>query len=243
MAEISAEQYAYLLNPIRSNRIAHRSQGGKDLSYLESWDVRAHLIRIFGFGNFDLDMLDYHLVYQRDIEIGRDNPKPGWEVAYSARMSLTVRVDGEELCRYTEAAVGSASGSVDLGGLHDNALKTAASDAMKRCAINLGTQFGLSLYDNGSRNDVVRTTLVKPDGTERITPSEAAGADLSPEAQAALVHSLGAVPANDTPDTAPEATPPADGPQFERKIDTPSTAAAAVAAIAETAAAKKTAKR
>jgi hypothetical protein len=42
------------------------------------------------------------------------------------------------------------------------AVKTAESDALKRAAINLGTQFGLSLYDNGSRNDVVGHSLVKP---------------------------------------------------------------------------------
>jgi hypothetical protein len=57
------------------------------------------------------------------------------------------------------------------GDLHDNAIKTAASDGLKRCAINLGTQFGLSLYDNGSRTDVVKMTLVKPDGVTEEAPS------------------------------------------------------------------------
>jgi hypothetical protein len=40
------------------------------------------------------------------------------------------------------------------------ALKTASSDAMKRCAINLGDQFGLGLYDNGSLEPIVKATLV-----------------------------------------------------------------------------------
>jgi hypothetical protein len=39
------------------------------------------------------------------------------------------------------------------------AIKTAESDALKRAAINLGTQFGLSLYNNGSLRDVVVQTL------------------------------------------------------------------------------------
>ena len=39
------------------------------------------------------------------------------------------------------------------------AVKTAESDALKRAAINLGTQFGLSLYNNGSLKDVVGATL------------------------------------------------------------------------------------
>jgi hypothetical protein len=41
------------------------------------------------------------------------------------------------------------------------AIKTAESDAIKRAAINLGTQFGLSLYNNGSTKDVVIEVLAK----------------------------------------------------------------------------------
>jgi hypothetical protein len=39
------------------------------------------------------------------------------------------------------------------------AIKTAESDALKRAAINLGTQFGLSLYNNGATADVIGKTL------------------------------------------------------------------------------------
>ena len=39
------------------------------------------------------------------------------------------------------------------------AVKTAESDALKRAAINLGDQFGLSLYNNGSTAPVVTQTL------------------------------------------------------------------------------------
>jgi recombination DNA repair RAD52 pathway protein len=42
------------------------------------------------------------------------------------------------------------------------AIKSAESDALKRAAINLGTQFGLSLYNNGSLRDVVIQTLDQP---------------------------------------------------------------------------------
>ena len=71
------------------------------------------------------------------------------------------------------------------------AVKTAESDALKRAAINLGTQFGLSLYDNGSRADVVGHTLAAPDGyempvvenVERL--SDSAVADLAAAVRAA----------------------------------------------------------
>lgn len=50
------------------------------------------------------------------------------------------------------------------------AVKTAESDALKRAAINLGTQFGLSLYNDGSLADVVHTTLDKADAPAAEKP-------------------------------------------------------------------------
>ena len=52
------------------------------------------------------------------------------------------------------------------GESHDMAVKTAESDAIKRAAINLGTQFGLSLYNNGSLKDIVVMTLSSPGVSE-----------------------------------------------------------------------------
>lgn len=183
---VNLDQYKYLLNPLKKSRIASRSVQGKQLSYLEAWDVKAHLTRIFGFGNWDLRMLDYHHVGTREYKSQQD--KPMIEVVYAVRMELAVRDNkGREICRHAEAAVGSNSGpDYLLGDTHDNALKTAASDATKRCAINLGTQFGLSLYDNGATSDVVKTTLVYPEGYEKP--------EVPAETQAALEKSLGAKP-------------------------------------------------
>jgi len=160
------------MRPLRGTRIAKREQGGKELSYLESWDVRAHLIRVFGFGNFDAQVIEYHHVADRSYMGGRDKDKEMVEVIYSARVTLHLR-DAEQspLATYTECAVGSESGpAYMLGDLHDNALKTAASDALKRCAINLGSQFGLGLYDKGSTREVVRSTVVVPEGYEKPDP-------------------------------------------------------------------------
>jgi hypothetical protein len=50
---------------------------------------------------------------------------------------------------YTEWAAGDATNPT-LADAHDQAIKTAESQAFKRCAVNLGDQFGLSLYKNGS---------------------------------------------------------------------------------------------
>ena len=184
------EQIDILLRPIKASRISQRSIGGKQMSYVEAWEVRAHLIRLFGFGGFDVITESCDLVFQRDVRVGQDK-KPGWEVAYKAHVRLSIYTQGDlngGECKYSEVAVGSATGSVGLGDLHDNAAKSAVSDALKRCAINLGTQYGLSLYDNGNRNDIVKSVI----GVKAPKP------DTTPEQDKQLAESLGAkeVPAD-----------------------------------------------
>lgn len=191
---ITPQQYDMLMKPIRPARIAKRSQGGKQLSYVEAWDIKAHLIRAFGFCNFDVEMIDYNYVTTRQYQLDADDEKKPTrdmvEVIYTAQVRLTLRdPQGQHLATYSEAAAGSASGpAYMLGDHHDNALKTAASDATKRCAINLGSQFGLSLYDDGSTKEVVKVTVVKPEGVDDtpVAPPTAEQAE-------ALARSLGQV--------------------------------------------------
>ena len=180
---LTNQQIDVLMEPIKGARVASRQQGGKTLSYLEAYDVRAHLIRVFGFGGFDAEVLDYDLAFVR--EYVNNDSKDMQEVAYKARVRLVIRNPfGQEVAQYTECAVGSASGGTGIGDLHDNALKTAVSDALKRCAINLGSQFGLGLYDQGSRAEVVRKLVTDP----RPQVQQ----ELSDEQRAALSNSLGA---------------------------------------------------
>lgn len=142
-------QYEQLLKPLNESRVARRQMAGRNLSYLEAWDVKAHLIRIFGFGGWDWTVESADLAYEDH------NDKGQWQVGYKVIGRLSIPTIP---CQYTEAAIGSAS-LPQRGEAHDMAIKTAESDALKRAAINLGTQFGLSLYDNGSLRDVVIKTL------------------------------------------------------------------------------------
>lgn len=152
---LSSKQQEILLKGINANRIAKRQGGGgRSLSYLEAWDVKAHLIRIFGFLNWSAEVLSADLVFEEKNEKGQ------WNVGYKVILQLSVNG-----ARYTEGAVGSAS-LPQRGEAHDMAIKTAESDALKRAAINLGDQFGLSLYNNGGVAPVVKETLVGNDGTE-----------------------------------------------------------------------------
>ena len=146
---LNTTQQEILLKGINPARIAKRSGGGgRSLSYLEAWDVKAHLIRIFGFGAWSADVIESSLAYE-------EKSGNNWSVGYRVVLRLSIPSLN---CTYTEAAVGSAQ-LPQRGEAHDMAIKTAESDALKRAAINLGDQFGLSLYNNGATAPVVIQTL------------------------------------------------------------------------------------
>jgi recombination DNA repair RAD52 pathway protein len=149
---LTSEQYDVLIKDLAAHRVAKRKQAGLELSYLEAWDVRAHLIRIFGFGGWSSTVETAELAFE-------ENTNGKWSVGYKVLLKLVIHDLG---CFYTEAAIGSSTQG-SRGEAHDMAIKTAESDALKRAAVNLGTQFGLSLYDNGSRKDVVGHSLINPD--------------------------------------------------------------------------------
>lgn len=230
--QLTAEQHDTLMGNLRKSRVSFLERSGKRFSHLEAWDIKAHLIRLFGFGNFDIETIDVKHSFTREYMTSGDNPRPMWEVGYQATVQLTIRdPQGNHLCRFSESSVDSQSGGTGLGDLHDNAIKSATSGALKRCATALGTQFGLSLYDDGTTNDIVRMVLVRPKGATKgipTAPGEAPQSDLSPEGRAALEHSLGAEVVSDEPAQPQTGAAADDGPAFDRKIDTPEAAKAAV---------------
>jgi hypothetical protein len=139
---------ALLLRPINPRRV-FRKDGQ---SHLAAWDVRAHLIRCFGFAGWSAETVAMELIH--DLETTTKAGKPARKVAYRAHVRLTIHETG---ATYSEWATGEATmPDFKHGDAHDFALKTAESQALKRCATNLGSQFGLSLYDNGNADDVVR---------------------------------------------------------------------------------------
>lgn len=153
---LTKQQHEMLLKGINPNRISSRKGGGgRSLSYVEAWDIKAHLNRVFGFLNWSADVIESSLAFESE-DAGK------WNVGY--KVTLRLRIHGKEMfedATYTEAAVGSST-LPSRGEAHDMAIKTAESDALKRAAINLGDQFGLSLYNNGSVAPVVQVTLVEP---------------------------------------------------------------------------------
>ena len=127
----------------------------KGMSYVEAWDVKATLTRVFGFGGFSTQILSEELIHREQVPQRNDNTKMNFRVAYRITMRLIIPQLG---AFWDEAAVGTSS-QPDPGEALDMAVKSAASDALKRCATLLGTQFGLSLYNDGATQDVVRNIV------------------------------------------------------------------------------------
>lgn len=188
MSTFSQHQVEYLLRPLNPSRVEKRQQAGMTLSYISQADMRAHAIRLFGFGGFDIETLDTRLMFEDQNEQKR------WNVGYLVTVQVTIRNgDGEQVCRYSESAVGQST-QPQRGEAHDMALKSATSDAMKRCFINIGDQGGLGLYNNGSTAPLVKDTIVKPGGQSLAASSDDGDAPepatTSPEALAVLAEIL-----------------------------------------------------
>lgn len=188
--QLNHAQREFLLNPIHKSRIG---KDGKGFSHVEAWDIRRVLNGTFGFTGWSGETTAMEMIYE-DEKAGRFN------VGYRAQFTITV---GD--ARYTEWAVGDCKNYPSRGDAHDMAIKTAESQAFKRAAMNLGDQFGLSLYDGGSLKQSIRATLDAPVGTADAPAkvSEFAG-DLEIEPQATVEPEMGQ-PVPITPDEPQEA--------------------------------------
>lgn len=163
--EFNAQQVRQLLAPIHPSRVV--ASDGKGNAHVAQQDITAHLIRVFGFGGFDTDVVSLDLLFEHNRPDQNGKPSQRWNVGYRAVVRLTVRDEhGREVCHYEDGSTGVGE-NLKLGEAHDLALKSALSLAKKRCAVNLGDQYGLSLYNKGQRTALVIGTLVQPlDPTE-----------------------------------------------------------------------------
>lgn len=189
----SQRQLEQLLKPLNPQRISTLDKAGQSLSYLNHADVRAHLTRVFGFGRWDSGVLDSQLLFEEETE-GRDNKKR-WYIGWRATVVLNVRApDGSLIATYSETAIGGNT-QPQRHEASDMALKSAVSDALKRCAINLGDQFGLGLYDKTGNQAIVRRTLW-PDAPEvseaaETLPEPEVASTNTAEHDGKLAHSIG----------------------------------------------------
>lgn len=165
MTGFNAKQVLQLLQPIHPSRVL---RDGKGNPHVSQQDITAHLIRVFGFGSFDTDILETTCVFEENtIDKETKKPKPDrWNVCYRAMVRLTVRNEaGEVVCHYEDGSTATAQNQT-RGDAHDLAFKSALSLAKKRTAVYLGDQFSLSLYNKGQMRALVKGTLVLPSGDE-----------------------------------------------------------------------------
>jgi hypothetical protein len=207
---LTEQQVAFLLQPISEKRVRNLS----GMSHLEAWDVRRQLIRVFGFDGFTVETISLDLVSERETKAGSNR----WTVVYRAQVRLTIKAtDGRPLAVFEDAAAGDAINQPKLGDAHDFAMKTALSQALKRCAVNLGDQFGLSLYNEGSQAPVVLRSLAYMGEPVKESEDTPVGGEPTPQGNGEPDPEPTPPPGPSTPPQAP-ATPTAvpDPPQHQR---------------------------
>ncbi|MFE7462341.1 Rad52/Rad22 family DNA repair protein [Nocardiopsis terrae] len=155
---LTTQQVAYLLGQLNPRRV-RKTQGN---SYVEGWDIRRALTHVFGFGGWELETTELKCVREhgQQSKTNNGNSKTRWWVTYRAQARLTVKTpDGRPISFWEDGAVGESANQPSNGDAHDMAMKTALTGALKRCAVNLGDQFGLSLYRDGSPAPVIIKSL------------------------------------------------------------------------------------
>jgi hypothetical protein len=154
---LDAKQVAQLLLPINPKRVL---ADGKGHAHVSQQDITAHLIRVFGFANFDVNVLSVEMIFE-DPRADNNGVVTGrWDVCYRALVQLNIRdPHGAHLATYQNGSTATAQNQT-RGDAHDLAYKSAISLSVKRAAIYLGDQFGLSLYNKGQKSALVIGTLV-----------------------------------------------------------------------------------
>ena len=159
----SQEQIDALKAPLDRRHVKQRSQAGRQLSYIESWQAISEANRIFGFGNWN------SVTHVEKLFEPYKDGKDKWRVGYMAKVSVNVEMpDGGYV---TREGVGYGSGiDNDLGQAHESALKEAESDARKRALMTFGNPFGLALYDKEQANVTDGTAPSQPAQTHDGLP-------------------------------------------------------------------------
>lgn len=141
---LTDQQIAKLLEGIHRGRIAPDNQGNSSLA---GWDVRAHLLRLFGWGGFSTRITRSEIVYCGPTE---QAGKSGFDAVVACDVELTISdPHGNVLAVFEDGNVGEAQNQRTRGAALKLAWKSARTGAVKRAATYLGDQFGLSLAAKG----------------------------------------------------------------------------------------------
>lgn len=124
--------------------VSQREAGnGVKLDYLSSYYVIARLNEVLGQGNWGYTINELKLVYQGEVE-GKYGSV--FSAHYLAQVALYATID-KRTVHFSEVGYGDGTDKKSPGKPHELAAKEAVTDAVKRCAKNLGMSLGLALYD------------------------------------------------------------------------------------------------
>jgi DNA repair and recombination protein RAD52 len=140
----SQEQKGLLAAPLSRDHVKTREQGGKKLSYLESWVAIKEANRIFGHDGWVRETIEMQETNRDLVELsGINGPYNQWRVGYLSKVRITA---GGVIREGTGFGSGMSKPEA-LGDAIESAAKEAESDAMKRALMTFGNPFGLALYD------------------------------------------------------------------------------------------------
>lgn len=174
----SESQRLQLEAPLPETAIREKPGGkvdrqGRPIVYVDGYHVVSQLNEVFGHG-----LWSYKAVPRLVWEGTSDTKKgPVYACGYLAQCTLRIGPHGSPYCSITD--VGSGSGRDPFPpDAHESAAKEACTDALKRCAKNLGPRFGLALYDDARRqvasvDECVKELLADIDGADTVQDLEA----------------------------------------------------------------------
>jgi DNA repair and recombination protein RAD52 len=161
-----------LSQPLQAQCIKKRKQGGTQLSYIEGYHAINKANEIFGYGNWNKNIVDLKCVYEGQ-EVGK-NASVKHVCAYIARVLVKIveptELDAPAECQFEDVGYGNGISYNSQADAHELASKEAVTDGMKRALRHFGDQFGNCLYDKDFKPDT--TPPSKPSNTPSKAPSK-----------------------------------------------------------------------
>jgi DNA recombination protein Rad52 len=139
---LTTDQIAELKKPLDEKRIERRKAKFGQVEYLPTWDIIQRANEIFGYGGWNRQIVRLEKVFEEENE-------GTYNVAYLCEYRIII---GDIV--HEDVGFGTAVNYPEPTAAYEKAVKTAVSDALKRCFRALGPQFGLTLYQHGVGRDV-----------------------------------------------------------------------------------------
>lgn len=150
---------------IPEDAISERSNGGTTLSYLTGAYVINRLNQVLGHGNWGYEVDKLEKVFEGKIQ---QRSGEVFATSYIAQVRLFHRLGDASADKFSfsncfsDVGYGDGTDKGSPGKAHELAVKEAVTDALKRCAKNLGMSFGLQLYFKEGYNQAMGSTIETP---------------------------------------------------------------------------------